>query len=196
MTSVNSIQDYVARISLALSATSSEKIDEVIKIILNCSENGGTIWLMGNGGSASTSSHFATDLSRCTNSKGESIKGISLCDNSSLITAIGNDFGFQEIFVKQLTNLTKKSDLLITISASGNSENIIKAIEYAKSNAIKTVALNGFNGGRVHEICDFSIHVPTTIGDYGVAEDAHSIISHFICSQIKNMRKNENIAIS
>lgn len=196
MTSVNSFQDYVTRVSLALSATSSERIEEVIKIILNCSENGGTIWLIGNGGSASTSSHFATDLNRCTNSKGEPIKGLSLCDNSSLITAIGNDFGFQEIFVKQLTNLAKKSDLLISISASGNSVNIIKAIEYAKTNSIKTVALNGFNGGRVHEICDFSIHVPTAIGDYGVAEDAHSIISHFICSQMKNIGKNKNIAIS
>lgn len=196
MTSVNSFQDYVTRISLALSATSSERIEEVIKIILNCSENGGTIWLIGNGGSASTSSHFATDLSRCTNSKGEPIKGLSLCDNSSLITAIGNDFGFEEIFVKQLTNLAKKSDLLISISASGNSVNIIKAIEYAKTNSIKTVALNGFNGGSVHEICDFSIHVPTAIGDYGVAEDAHLIISHFICSQMKNIGKNKNIAIN
>jgi len=189
MTGVNSFQDYVSRIGLALSATSSKKIEEVIEIILNCSDNDGTIWLIGNGGSASTSSHFATDLSRCTNSKGKPIKGVSLCDNSGLITAIGNDFSFQEIFVKQLSNLAQKNDLLISISASGNSENIINAIEYANTNSIKTVALNGFNGGRVHEICECSIHVPTTIGDYGVAEDAHSIISHFICSQLRNSRR-------
>jgi D-sedoheptulose 7-phosphate isomerase len=189
MTSVSSFQDYVSRIGLALSATSSKKIEEVIEIILNCSDNGGTIWLIGNGGSASTSSHFATDLSRCTNTKGEPIRGVSLCDNSSLITAIGNDFGFQEIFVKQLSNLAQKNDLLISISASGNSENVIKAIEYAKTNSIKTVSLNGFNGGKAHGISDCSIHVPTNIGDYGVAEDAHSIISHFICSQMRNFGK-------
>jgi len=189
MTNTNIFHDYLSRIDLSLSATSLEKIEEVIQIILNCSDNGGTVWLIGNGGSASTSSHFATDLSRCTNTKGEPIRGVSLCDNSSLITAIGNDFGFQEIFVKQLSNLAKKNDLLISISASGNSENVIKAIEYAKTNSIKTVSLNGFNGGKAHGICDCSIHVPTNIGDYGVAEDAHSIISHFICSQMRNFGK-------
>ena len=104
MTNTNIFQDYLSRIDLSLSATSLEKIEEVIQIILNCSDNGGTVWLIGNGGSASTSSHFATDLSRCTNTKGKPIRGVSLCDNSSLITAIGNDFGFQEIFVKQLIN--------------------------------------------------------------------------------------------
>lgn len=179
-------QEYVSSMSTALSATDNEKIEEVIKIILNTSNNGGNIWLIGNGGSASTSSHFATDLSRCRNVRGEPIKGISLCDNSGLLTAIGNDFGFEEIFVKQLSNLGKKNDLLITISASGNSVNIIKALEFAKSKSINTVALTGFNGGRAHELCDYSIHVPTSIGDYGVAEDSHSIISHFICSRMRN----------
>jgi D-sedoheptulose 7-phosphate isomerase len=178
-------KDYSSRISAALAATNPESIEKVIEAILECSSSNGTIWLIGNGGSASTSSHFATDLSRCINANGKPVKGVSLCDNSGLITAIGNDFGFEEIFVNQLTNLAMNNDLLISISASGNSTNLIKAINYAKSKLIKTVALTGFNGGVLHKICDYSVHVPTGLGDYGVSEDSHSIISHYICSQIR-----------
>lgn len=156
-------------------------------MILDCSNRGGTIWLIGNGGSASTCSHFATDLNRCTNTKGKPLRGVSLCDNSGLITAIGNDFGFEEIFAKQLLNLASSSDLLVFISASGNSANVIKSIRFAKSNMIKTVGLIGFNKGIVHELCDYLIHVPITLGDYGVAEDSHSIIAHFVCSQMRNV---------
>jgi D-sedoheptulose 7-phosphate isomerase len=109
MTYTNSFQDYLSRLNSSLSAISLVKIQEVVQIIINCSQNGGTVWLIGNGGSASTSSHFATDLSRCANSSGETIRAVSLCDNSSIITATGNDFGFREIFVRQLSNLAKKT---------------------------------------------------------------------------------------
>jgi D-sedoheptulose 7-phosphate isomerase len=187
MTSDNSFQDYASRINNSLNSVQVIQIEEVIKVMRECSDKGGTIWIIGNGGSASTSSHFATDLSRCINVRGEPVRGISLCDNTSLITAIGNDFSFEDIYVKQFSNLAKKDDLLISISASGNSANLVSAINYAKSNFIKTVGLTGFSGGKVRELCDFSIHVKTILGDYGVAEDSHSVICHYISSRMRKL---------
>ena len=182
----NKFDQYSSNVCNALSVVNRDDLGTVINIIRDTSKYDQNVWLIGNGGSASTASHFATDLSRCINSNGQPIKGISLCDNLALITAIGNDFNFEVIFVKQLINLARKNDLLIAFSASGNSANIIKAIEYAKSNQIRTVAITAFDGGPVKKIADYSIHVPTAIGDYGVAEDSHLIISHFISSQLKN----------
>jgi D-sedoheptulose 7-phosphate isomerase len=151
-------------------------------------ESKGKIWIIGNGGSAATASHFATDLSRCSNSVGEPVHAISLCDNSSLITAIGNDFGFDSVFSRQLSKAAISGDLLIVISASGNSKNLLKAMEWAKGNGIKTLALTGFDGGKAKILADSSLHVPTTSGDYGVAEHAHSILCHFLSSQFRDYR--------
>jgi len=180
MTKGDYFKKYTSKINTSLASVSPKRITEAIEIILQCADKGGTIWIIGNGGSASTASHFATDLSRSTSTSGEPLRGISLCDNAGLITAIGNDFSFEDIYVKQLSNLAKKDDLLITISASGNSSNLINAIKYAKTNSIKTLGLTGFNGGKIQALSDFSIHVQTNIGDYGVAEDSHSIICHYI----------------
>jgi len=181
----NHFQEYIARINMALTTVNIKNIEVVINLIIETSNSSGNIWVIGNGGSSSTSSHFVTDLSRCKNTVSEPIRSVSLCDNSALITAIGNDFSFEEIFSKQLGNLIRPEDLLIAISASGNSGNIIKAIEFAKAKFVKTVAITGFNGGVAREICDYSVHVSTSIGDYGVAEDSHSIICHFISSRLR-----------
>jgi D-sedoheptulose 7-phosphate isomerase len=181
----NIFRNYTARIDSALQHVNIDELESAIKIILNTAQNGGFIWLTGNGGSAATSSHFATDLSRCTAEDGQYIKAISLCDNLGLITSIGNDFSFEDIFVNQLQNLGKELDLLISISASGNSKNLIKAVEFANVHSISTLSLVGFDGGALQQISDNSIYVPTNIGDYGVAEDCHSIICHYISSQLR-----------
>jgi D-sedoheptulose 7-phosphate isomerase len=177
--------EYITRINSSLKLVNIEELNYAKQIILNAANQNGKIWLIGNGGSAATSSHFATDLSRCTSENGESIKAISLCDNGALITAAGNDFTFEEIFKKQLEFLGTKGDLLISISASGNSSNLIQAIKYAKSQSIKTLSLVGFDGGLIRELSDNSILVRTDIGDYGVAEDCHSMICHFISSVLR-----------
>jgi D-sedoheptulose 7-phosphate isomerase len=181
----NIFRNYTARIDSALKHVNIDELESAIKIILNTSQNGGYIWLTGNGGSAATSSHFATDLSRCTAEDGKHIKAISLCDNLGLITSIGNDFSFEDIFVNQLKNLGKELDLLISISASGNSKNLIKAVEFANVHSISTLSLVGFDGGALQQISDNSIYVPTNIGDYGVAEDCHLIICHYISTQLR-----------
>lgn len=179
------LNGYISRINLALAKLTKTEIDAALSVLLEAMDSGNHIWIAGNGGSAATASHFATDLSRCSNSKGAPVRGISLCDNSGLITAIGNDFGFDYIFSRQLNNAAVEGDLLVVLSASGNSRNLLVAMECAKAKGVKVLALTGFGGGRVKDFADISIHVPTEIGDYGVAEDAHSIICHFLSSQFR-----------
>ena len=179
---------YINRINLAFSEMPQGSVDEALSLLSETVDSNNRIWVAGNGGSAATASHFATDLSRCNNSSGDPIKGISLCDNSGLITAIGNDFGFDQIFSRQLSNAAVKGDLLIVISASGNSKNLLLAMEWAKNNGVKTLALTGFDGGKAKMLADTSLHVPTSDGDYGVAEDAHSMLCHFLSSQFRGLR--------
>lgn len=178
-------QNYSLRISSGLNTVSKKDLDNALEDIYKTTKHGGQIWLIGNGGSAATASHFATDLSRCTSENGQRIKAISLCDNLGLITAIGNDFSFEDIFLRQLENLGKAGDLLISISASGNSRNLIKAVEFANTFSIRTLSLVGFDGGALQKLSDNSIYVQTNIGDYGIAEDCHSIICHYISSQLR-----------
>lgn len=181
----STLNDYRLRIDSAFLAMSGVALEAGIHVIRETSDRGSVIWIAGNGGSAATASHFATDLSRGINSSGAPVKGISLCDNSGLITAIGNDFGFDDVFLRQLTNLSQPGDLLVVITASGNSPNLVKAIEWANANGVKTLSLTGFEGGKARRISDYSIHVPTEVGDYGVAEDSHSILCHFISAQMR-----------
>ena len=177
--------NYTKRLNLAFSKIDQSSIEKVLFVLNQSFESGARIWIAGNGGSAATASHFATDLSRCKNSRNKPIKGISLCDNSGLITAISNDFGYEYIFSHQLSNFATTGDLLIVLSASGNSKNILEVIGWAKNNQVKTIALTGFDGGEANKLADISIHIPTEIGDYGVAEDAHSIVCHFLSAQFK-----------
>ena len=178
-------RNYSSRVNSVLNQVNLNELENALRVILNTSKIGGRVWLIGNGGSAAISSHFATDLSRCTNEYGQPLKAISLCDNTGLITAIGNDFSFEDIFIKQLQNLGEKGDLLISISASGNSINLIKAVEFAKTCSISTLSFVGFDGGVLKKLSDNSIYVQTDIGDYGVAEDCHSIICHYISSKFR-----------
>lgn len=173
--------DYVTRLNKALLSVNSDSVIDSLTLIQKISDDCGRIWIIGNGGSALTASHFATDLNRCSTKSGNPIRAMSLCDNIGLLTAISNDFTFTEVFLKQLEKLYIKGDLLITISASGNSKNIIQCLEFGRENEVKSIAITGFDGGAARELCDVSIHVPTSIGDYGVAEDAHSVLMHFLC---------------
>ena len=184
----STFDQYINRINLALAEISQTSIDDALRLLSEIIDANNRIWVAGNGGSAATASHFATDLSRCNNSFGEPVKGISLCDNSGLITAIGNDFGFDLIFSRQLSNVAVKGDLFVVISASGNSKNLLLAMEWAKDNELKTLALTGFDGGKAKVLSDTSLHVPTSDGDYGVAEDVHSILCHFLSSQFRGLR--------
>ena len=132
-----------------------------IEILLEARESGVTIFFMGNGGSAATASHFANDLAFGTNDYEKPFKVMSITDNVPVLTALGNDYGYDEIFIRQLKVYGRKGDVLVGISASGNSQNLISAFEYATTVGIKTVALTAFDGGKMRKIANQCVHIPT-----------------------------------
>ena len=157
-----------------------QEIARFVRTLLDARERSSTVFFMGNGGSAATASHFANDLSIGTNSYQKPFRVLSITDNVPVITAIGNDFGYDDIFERQLRVLGKTGDVLVGISASGNSPNLLKAYDAAKEIGIKTVALTAFDGGKMSKMADEGIHVPTGLKEYGPAEDAHMILDHLV----------------
>ena len=156
------------------------EIQEFVKILLAARDRKKTIFFIGNGGSSATASHFANDIAIGTNSYDKPFRAVSLTDSNAIITAVGNDFGFEEIFVRQLQVLGRAGDVVVAISASGNSPNLIRAFDYAKSIGIKTVAITAFDGGKIKQMADEGVHVPTAPKEYGPAEDAHMVLDHLV----------------
>ena len=182
--------EYIKYLSSVLSSIDTKEIGCFIKTLLDARNRGATIYFIGNGGSAATASHFANDLSIGTNDYEQPFKVISLTDNVPVLTALGNDYGYNEIFVRQLKVHGNRGDVLVAISASGNSTNLISAFDYAKSAGIKTVALTAFDGGKMKLIADEGIHVPTEAKEYGPAEDAHMVIDHLVGTYLMRFIKH------
>ena len=171
---------YLDYLKSVLSRIDNSEIGRFIETLLEARNRAATIFFIGNGGSAATATHFANDLSIGVNDYDRPFRAISLVDNVPIITAISNDFGYDEIFVRQIQILGKKGDVLVGISASGNSANLIKAFDYALSVGIKTVAITAFDGGKMKAMADEGIHVPTEPKEYGPAEDAHMVLDHLV----------------
>ena len=171
---------YFDYLSSVLKAIDAREIGQFIETLLDARERGATIYFIGNGGSAATASHFANDIAIGTNSYEKPFRAVSLTDSNAIITAVGNDFGFEEIFVRQLRVLGRAGDVVVAISASGNSPNLIRAFDYAKSIGIKTVAITAFDGGKMKQMADEGVHVPTAPKEYGPAEDAHMVLDHLV----------------
>jgi D-sedoheptulose 7-phosphate isomerase len=178
--------DYLSKV---LKGIDAKDIGRFVATLLDARERGSTVFFIGNGGSAATASHFANDLSIGTNSYEKPFRVISLTDNQAIITAIGNDFGYQDIFSRQLQVLGKSGDVVVAISASGNSPNLLSAFEYAKSAGIKTVAITAFDGGKMKPMADEGIHVPTAPKEYGPAEDAHMVLDHLVGAYLMRLVK-------
>jgi D-sedoheptulose 7-phosphate isomerase len=182
---------YFNYLNKVLSRIDKKSITQLADLLLDARDKGKTIFFIGNGGSASTASHFCNDLSIGTQSYKKPFKAISLTDNNSILTALGNDYGYDQIFVKQLIVQAGEGDLLIGISASGNSKNIINSFEYARNNNIKEFAITGFDGGMLKSMSKYGIHVATEKNEYGIAEDTHLIIDHLVTSYIRMLLKDE-----
>lgn len=164
----------------------TNQILRLVEIITEVKKRANTIFIVGNGGSASTASHFATDLGVGSLTRANPVKAISLCDNMSTISAVSNDLEFEAIYEQQLKLLGKSGDLLIVISASGNSKNLVRAIKTATHMDIITFTLTGFDGGRIKEMTlESNINVDTPLGAYGLVEDAHLAICHAITECIR-----------
>jgi D-sedoheptulose 7-phosphate isomerase len=155
-------------------------------------ENGNTIFVAGNGGSAATATTMANDIGFDIIKKTGTIKPFkvfALTDNTSVITAIANDVGYENIFINQLRIHYRQGDKLLVISASGNSENIVKAAKWVKSQGGKVIGFLGFDGGKVIDICDIVVHVKTKSGEYGPVEDTHLILNHILAHWFQNKLK-------
>jgi D-sedoheptulose 7-phosphate isomerase len=173
------LEDHINEVRAVLSQIPIAAIERVVEIILEAYGNGGHVYVVGNGGSATNATHFACDLSKATIVEGRArLRVTSLTDNVALLTAWANDTSYEKVFSEQLTNLLNPGDVVIAISASGNSPNVVSAIRAARLMGAATVGLVGFSGGRLLELVDAAVHVPSQ--DYGVVEDCHSVLEHAV----------------
>jgi len=168
------------------------QIEALIDILFDAYKTGKMVFVMGNGGSAANASHFAQDLAKGTRlslDQEKRIKALSLTDNLPFVTALGNDDGYHTIFEQQLRTFAKQGDILIAISGSGNSPNIIHAVEWANKNGLVTIGVTGFEGGKLRTLIKYSVHVP--LNDMCTSESIHSIIFHYVIIQLQEMIKGD-----
>lgn len=152
----------------------------LVSLLQRIRKSGSTVFIAGNGGSASTAEHISLDWMLGTGLSSPPLRVVSLSESSASITATGNDFAFDAIFSRQLQSLAVEGDLLVVISASGNSANLVGLVEEARGMGVQIVAITGFDGGQLAQLAELSVHVPTAVGDYGVAEDLHLMIGHIV----------------
>lgn len=173
------VNRYLGRLQEGLDGLPREQLNQLGEILLRAYRNDKQVFVMGNGGSSSTASHMAADLAK--NTIGPNMRRFritSLNDNAAIVTALANDLGYENVFAEQLTSLMRAGDVLIAVSASGNSPNILNAMRYARTRSAEVVGLFGFDGGQAAGLADVSITVPSN--DYGVVEDVHLVVNHML----------------
>ncbi len=185
-------KDYYEKLMHGLEQVSAEDLEKVANILLNAWENNKQIFIFGNGGSAATASHFACDLGKGTvenlqDPQEKRFRVLALNDNMSIFSAIANDLSYEDVFAQQLHNVLQKGDVVIGISASGNSPNVVKALHVAKKKSAITVCFVGFEGGKMKALCDAVLHFPEK--NYQRSEDAHHIFQHMLMSYICEKQK-------
>ena len=194
----NSLQtEYFKRygqyVQKLLSEIDVASVKRIVDCFLEARRNDKTIYFAGNGGSEATASHFSQDMGEIGRKiRGKGFRTQSINDNVSALTAISNDYSYDHVFSLQIQYNFDPGDALVVISASGNSPNVIKAVELAKEKGGSTVALVGFDGGRLAQICDHVIHIQSKKGEYGPVEDIHLILNHMIVSYLRMALEKEN----
>ena len=164
----------------------ADELDKLVSLLSEARKNKNTVFLMGNGGSATTASHIAQDLGKCTIKDGlPRFRVISLTDSIPSMLAWANDASYEDIFIEQLKNLMHPGDIVIGISGSGNSMNVIKAIEYANKNRDKTVGISGYDGGKLLKCAQENIHVPSF--HMQQVEDVHLLVLHLLMCLIRDI---------
>jgi D-sedoheptulose 7-phosphate isomerase len=183
---------YFAKVKEAAASVDRGKMQQAAGILTEVYSAGGMVYSCGNGGSAAIANHLVCDHCKLVRTDTELTPRIySLSTTVEIITAIGNDLSYEEIFVYQLRALAKPGDALITISSSGNSENIVRAARWAKDNALPVISMTGFSGGRSAEIADVNLHV--TADNYGVIEDIHQSLMHILAQYIRQAHMEEEV---
>ena len=173
-------KNYIDQQKIAYDAIPLDRVEQFINQIKTCWQNDQQLFAFGNGGSASNVSHFITDLGKSASDRmGKRFRCLSLNENLSWITAIGNDYAYEDVYLRQLQNYGRPGDLVLTLSVSGNSPNVVKAVEWANDNGLTTLALVGGKGGRLANLAHESIVIEDT--HYGRVEDAQMTICHMLC---------------
>lgn len=176
--------NYVTALHETINQLSKEEIVQVMELLHRARLEGKRVFIMGNGGSASTATHFVCDLAKNTRKEGwPHYKVIGLSDNMALFSAYANDEGYENVFAQQLANLVMPEDIVIAISASGNSRNVLNAVSLAKSVNATTIGFTGFNGGSLASMVDINIHVNSSIIEH--VEDIHLMLEHMIVKTLR-----------
>lgn len=176
--------DYLATLARMLATVPEEPLGRAIALLLEAQATGQRVYVMGNGGSAATASHFASDLMKTAHVAGLApLRVHALTDNTPLVTAWANDVAYERIFAEQVAALVEPGDVVIAISASGNSPNIVAGLAAAAARGARTIGLLGFDGGASRTLVDIAVHVPCH--HYGLAEDTHLAIAHAMTAAIR-----------
>ena len=174
---IDNISEYFKRVKVALDSISKDDLNLLMNLLVEARDRGSFVFVMGNGGSASTASHYVCDFNKgISYGKEKMFKFICLNDNLPTMMAYANDISYDDIFVGPLRNFLSEDDIVIGISGSGNSANVVKAIQYANEKGGITVGITGFDGGKLKQLSQYNVHVP--IDDMQVAEDIHMVLDH------------------
>ena len=177
------IKEHLTRLKQILDNIDVDVVSNIVDTLEETIENKSRIYILGNGGSAATASHMVNDLGAGLRRRDViNFDVTSLGDNSSVVTAIANDIGYENIFYMQMKGHINADDVVVAISCSGESPNIIKAVDYAKDLGCKIIGVTGFNGGYLKKISNINFHVDVPEDEYGLVEDAHMILDHIIYS--------------
>lgn len=191
------ISGYLEKMIESLRQIDQAVVAQIISAFEACYEKKGSIYIIGNGGSAATASHMANDFSCGLKLRGiRDFNVLSLVDNVPVCTAIANDIGYENIFYAQLKDRLTNKDILLAISCSGNSGNILKAVHYARSSGTMVIGLTGFEGGVLRDFSDISFHVATDKGEYGIVEDIHMMLDHIIFSYFLSLKPESKTVYS
>ena len=177
------VGNYLTKLKKMLDEVDPKVVGAIVQALEVSLEKKSRIYILGNGGSSATASHMVNDLGAGLRRREiRNFDVTSLGDNSPVITAIANDIGYENTFYMQMKGLLSPDDIVIAISCSGDSPNIVKAISYAKSLGCQIIGVTGFSGGYLREVSDVNLHVDAPAGEYGLVEDVHMILDHIIYS--------------
>jgi D-sedoheptulose 7-phosphate isomerase len=179
-------KSYLDYFTNTLDTLDQSEVENFLNVLVDAYENDRTVFIIGNGGSAANASHFANDLCKGTLQSMDQTKRMrahSLTDNVALMTAYGNDEGYASIFEQQLRTYAKPGDVVVAISGSGNSPNVVSAIDWANKNGLHTVGVTGFGGGKLKTMAQTTVHVP--LNDMCTSESVHSVIFHYVAIELQ-----------
>lgn len=188
------IRDYFSTVQALLDEIPFEAVDRVVEVLIEANRAGRTVFIFGNGGSASTATHFGCDLAKRPIVAGQPrFRVIALTDNNALMTAISNDISYDAVFSEQLIPLVRAGDVAIGISGSGNSRNVLNAVQVAREAGATTIGFCGYDGGKLKNMVDLPVHVPSNT--MAMVEDVHLMLEHAICEKLLALNQAASLEV-